>query len=64
MTKGDWNRAHMLANLLYRIGTQSTPSSVDVERVNFLYTWLKQTGREDVITEAERLCNLRINACK
>ena len=56
MTKGDWNRAHMLANLLYRVG-KSKGSPVDVERITVMYEWLERTGRQDIIAEAERLCN-------
>lgn len=62
MNKGDWNRAHMYAKLLFRIRAGKYPSSIaDVERAKILHDWFKRTGREDVIKEAERLYNERVN---
>ena len=60
MSKGDWNRAHMLANMLYRVGT-GHPIPGDNDRIASMYAWLERTGRQDIITEAERLCNRREN---
>lgn len=64
MNKGDWNRAHMYANLLYHIRTDTVYNSLNVERVKALEDWFKRTGREDIIAEAERLCNERMQTIK
>lgn len=61
MTKADYNRAKMFSNILYRIGTDAVVDPVDVERSEFLYAWFNKTGRQDIIAEAERLCNKRYN---
>ena len=61
MTKADYNKAKMFSNVLYRIGTDAVTDPDDINRAEFLYTWCHQQGREDIIAEAERLCNKRYN---
>lgn len=61
MNKADYNKAKMFSNILFRIGTDAVVDPVDIERSEFLYAWCHQRGREDIIAEAERLCNKRYN---
>ena len=62
MTKADWNKTHMFAKLLYQVRTANTPMyHGEIERLDYFYDWFKRTGREDIISEAERLCNERMN---
>ena len=60
MNKADWNYAHMLAGLLYRVGTGRN-DAFDVDRITAIYERLNRTGRTDIIAEAERICNKRKN---
>ncbi len=61
MNKADWNRAHMMGKLLYQVRTANTPMyHGEIERLDSLYDWFKRTGREEIIKEAERLCDERM----
>lgn len=60
MTKADHNKARMFADVLYRIGTDSVTDPDDISRAEFLYAWCHRTGREYIITEAERIRDKRM----
>lgn len=61
MTKADWNKVHMYAKLLYHIRTDSVYNSEYVERAKAFEDRCKRNDRNDMIAEAERLCNERMN---
>lgn len=61
MTKADFNKAKMFSNILYRIGTDVVINPDDINRAEFLYAWCHQQGREDIIAEAERIRDKRMN---
>lgn len=55
MYNADAHRRDMLARCLLRIHRSST--SADIQRMNALYDWFKRNDRQDIITEAEALCD-------
>ena len=62
MTKGDWNRVHMMADLMFRVGTAKNPNTNgDADRLNEMYEWFTRTKRSDIIAEAERIANKKYN---
>ena len=58
LNKADHNRAHMMANTMFRVRTKYT--QVDDDQLKAQYAWFERTGRKDIIAEAERLCNERL----
>lgn len=58
MDKSSAIRAHMMAKTMYRVHTGYPPyTDGEVDRLNALYSWFRKTGRQDIITEAERICD-------
>ena len=62
MDRASYAKAHMMAKAMVRIHTESAPyTDGEVDRVNHMYDWFKQTGRTDIIREAEKFRDARLH---